>query len=158
MPYLGDCPLSFYYIMDSKKIIENAVSDAITEKPIRFKVKKKVFSIKPPTLGKMQVMSKFYLELDLNDEELGKSPHTESMRVCENKTDVVCKLMAASTFDKREDLLNDEKIDSLADFFMWNCRPSDFSLVVLAILTQVRYENFINSIRLAATLRQNKPK
>lgn len=144
--------------MDAEKRIEQAVTDAMTEKPLKFQVGKRRFTVKPPTLGKMQVLSKYYLALDIDDEKLGRFPHTESMRVCESKTDVVCRLMAVSTMDERDDLLDDEKVQELADFFKWHCKPSDFSTVILAILTQVRYENFISSIRLTATLRQNKPK
>jgi len=94
--------------------------------------------VKPPTLGKMQVLSKYYLALDIDDEKLGRSPHTESMRVCESKTDVVCRLMAVSTMDERDDLLDDEKVQELADFFKRHCKPSDFSTVILAIFTQVQ--------------------
>ena len=149
----------FYFLsMDVKTRTEKAVSDAMTEKPLKFKVGKRTFTVHPPTLGKMQVLSKYYLDLEINDEVLGQHPHTESMRVCENKTDVVCRLMAVATFDKKEDLTDDEKIDTLAEFFKWHCKPEDFAVVVLAILTQVRYENFMSSIRLAETLRQNKPK
>lgn len=137
---------------------ELAVTDAITEKPLVFKVKKQTFKVFPPTLGKMQVLSKFYLLLGIDDKKLGEEPQVEAMRVCESKTDNVCRLMAASTFDSQEDLLDDVKIEERANFFKWNCKPSDFSTVVLAILTQVHYENFISSIRLAATLRQNEPK
>ena len=137
---------------------ERAVTDAITEKPLVFKVGKQTFKVCPPTLGKMQVLSKYYLALDLDDEKLGKEPQVEAMRVCEANTDTVCRLMAAATFDKREDLLDDAKIQERADFFKWSGKPSDFSLVILAIITQVHYENFISSIRLAATLRQNEPK
>ena len=135
-----------------------AVTDAMTEKPIVMKVHGKTFKIAPPTIGKMQVLSKYYLELELDDKRLGEEPQVESMRVCESHTDTVCRLMAVSTFDKQEDLLDDAKIEERATFFKWNCKPSDFSMVVLAILTQVHYENFISSIRLAATLRQNEPK
>ena len=150
--------LIFFLGMEKDRIIENTVSDAITEKPLKFKVGGKSFTVKPPTLGKMQILSKYYLELEIDDEKLGEHPQVESMRICETKTDTVCRLMAASTFDKREDLIDDDKINKLAEFFKWKCKPSDFSLVILALLTQIRYENFISSIRLASTLRQNKPR
>lgn len=144
--------------MGTDYVTEKAVSDAVTEKPLVFKVNKQTFKVCPPTLGKMQVLSKYYLELEIDDTKLGVEPQVESMRVCEAHTDTVCRLMAVATYDKQEDLLDDKKIQERADFFKWNCKPSDFSLVVLAILTQVHYENFISSIRLAATLRQNAPK
>ena len=161
MPYKGRVaypPFLFSTIMNENIHTEIAVSDTITEKPLVFKVNKRTFKVCPPTLGKMQVLSKYYLLLDLDEDTLGRFPHTEAMRVCESHTDTVCRLMAAATFDTKESLNDNAKIEERADFFKWNCTPSDFSTVILAILTQVHYENFISSIRLAATLRQNKPK
>lgn len=141
-----------------EKIIEMAVSDAITEKPITFTLGEDKFSIYPPTLGKMQILSKYYLMLGIDEEALGNEPHLESMRICREKTDIVCQLMATATFHTREDLLDDEKIQQRADFFKWNTRPDDFTTILLALLTQVHYENFISSIRLTKILRQNASK
>ncbi len=135
-----------------------AVSDAITEKSIKFNVEDKEFVIHPPTLGKMQLLSKYYLMLDIDENALSEEPHLEAMRICESKTDVICVLMALATFQKKDDLLDDKKIQERAEFFKWNTEPADFSSVLLALLTQVHYENFISSIRLTKTLRQNAPK
>lgn len=140
------------------KIAEMFVSDAITEKPISFSVGDEKFEIKSPTFGKMQVLSKCYLMLDIDEEKFDKEPHLEAMRVCENHTDDVCRLMSVATFDKKEDLLDDEKIKQRADFLKYNTGPTEFCDVILAIMTQIDYANFINSIRLTKTLRQNKPK
>ncbi len=115
------------------------------------------FVITPPTLGKMQVLSKYYLLLELDEKALEEQPHIECMRVCESKTDIVCTLMAVATFDSKEDLLNDAKIKERADFFKWNTKPQDFATIILAVLTQVDYVNFTNSIRLTKLLRTNKP-
>lgn len=115
------------------------------------------FAVNPPTLGKMQVLSKYYLMLEIDEKELEERPHIEAMRVCEAKTDVVCHLMAVATMDGKEDLTSDEKINERAEFFKWNTKPQDFATVILAVLTQVDYVNFTNSIRLTKLLRQNKP-
>jgi hypothetical protein len=96
--------------------------------------------------------------LEIDEDTLSKEPHLEAMRVCESKTDIVCTLMAVATFREKEDLLNDEKIATRAEFFKWNTEPADFSNILLALLTQVHYENFISSIRLTKTLRQNGSK
>lgn len=143
--------------MDQRRIEKN-VSDAITEKPIKFSVGKRKFSIYPPTLGKMQILSKYYLMLEIDEEALLEEPHLESMRVCESKADVVCSLMAIAVLKDKEDLLDDDKVNEIADFFKWNTNPTDFSTCLLALLTQVDYVNFISSIRLTKILRQNKPK
>lgn len=137
--------------------IEQNVSDAITQKPIRFEVGDQKFVIYPPTLGKMQILSKFYLQLDIDEQQFKDEPHKEAMRVCENRTGIVCQLMAVATFATQDELLDDDKIAERAKFFKWNCYPADFGSCLLAILTQTNYSDFILSIRLTEMLRQNKP-
>lgn len=141
----------------SKNTVEKSVSDAITQKPIRFSIGDQKFEIHPPTLGKMQVLSKLYLQLDIDEQQFAEEPHKQAMRVCEDRTDTVCELMSASTFRTEGELLDDERIAERAKFFKWNCYPEDFSTCLMAILTQVDYSNFMTSIRLTGMLRQNKP-
>lgn len=93
----------------------------------------------------------------LSKEALSENPHLEAMRICDSKTDIVCEIMAVATFDQKEDLLDNDKICERAEFFKWNCLPPDFGTCLLAILTQVDYENFMTSIRLTKILRQNAP-
>lgn len=143
--------------MDKERFIESAVSDAMIGRPISFELKGEKFEVHPPTLGKMQILSKLYLQLEIDEEALSENPHLEAMRICDSKTDIVCEIMAVATFDQKEDLLDNDKICERAEFFKWNCLPPDFGTCLLAILTQVDYENFITSIRLTKILRQNAP-
>lgn len=143
--------------MERDKIIESAVSDALVGRPIFFELKGERFEIQPPTLGKMQILSKLYLQLEIDEEALADEPHLEAMRVCESKTDVVCEIMAVATINGKEELLDDAKVKERMEFFKWNCLPPDFGTCLLALLAQVDYENFMTSIRLTKILRQNKP-
>ena len=142
----------------NSRIVEMSVSDAMTEKPVEFSIGDEKFTIHPPTLGKMQILSKYYLMLDIDDDELGKEPQLEAMRICESKTDTVCRLMAVATFKEKDDLLSDEKINERAEYFKWNAHPEHFGVVIIAILSQIQYQNFINSIRLTQTFRINTMK
>lgn len=143
--------------MDRDKIIESAVSDALVGRPISFELKGEKFEIHPPTLGKMQILSKLYLQLEIDEKALAEEPHLEAMRVCESKTDVVCEIMSVATINSKDELLDDAIVKDRAEFFKWNCLPPDFGTCLLALLAQVNYENFMTSIRLTKTLRQNKP-
>ena len=143
---------------EKKRLIEMSVSDAITEKPVELSIGGKEFKIYPPTLGKMQILSKIYLMLDIDEIKLGEEPQLEAMRICEEKTDTVCQLIAVATFKEKDDLLNDAKINERAEFFRWNASPEHFSIVMIAILSQIDYVNFINSIRLTKILRINTAK
>ena len=141
-----------------EKLIEMSVADAVTEKPIEFVVERRKFKIYPPTIGKMQILSKYFLMLDIDEARLEEEPQLEAMRICESKSDVVVELMATATFKAKEDLLNREKIEERMEFFKWNSKPTEFQFILLSLLVQMQYENFINSIRLTEILRQNKPK
>lgn len=171
-----------------QRMVEAYVTDAMLQKPIEFtltykekipieirdkqglfrKVVKRIeeqekeitktYNIAPPTLGKMQLLSKEYLMLDIDEAKLKEEPHIEAMRVCESKTDVVCRIMAVAVTEDKEHLLDDSYICNLADFFKWNAETKDFSAILLIILALINYENFMNSIRLAKLLRQNEPK
>lgn len=136
---------------------EILVSEAITEKPIEFTVGKQKFEIKPPTFGKLQLLSRLYLMLEIDEDALIERPHKEVMQICETKTDIVCELMATITFESKEDLLDSKKIKERTDFFKWNSRPEHYSMVLMAILTQNDHEGFISSIRLTKYCRLNKP-
>lgn len=144
--------------MDIEKQIEIAVSDAVTERPIKLQVGSRRFTINPPTIGKMQILSKYYLMLDIDEGRLLEEPQLEAMRVCKDKADIVTELMAVATFNTKKDLLDSDKINQRAEYFKWNSKVEEFSTVLLAILTQTQYENFMTSIRLTQILRQNKPK
>lgn len=142
----------------NEKLIEQAVSNAITETPIEITIGEETFHISPPTLGKLQVLSKYYLMLDIDEAKLEESPITEMFNICQSKTDIVTELMAVATFDKREDILNNAKIKERAELFKWAGTSDDFAQIVISILSQSRCENFTSSIRLMQTLRQNEPK
>lgn len=144
--------------MDIDKIIEASVSDSIIEKPVEINIGGEVMQIAPPSFGKMQMLSKLFLQLEIDEEKLGENAREEAMNICSKKTDTVCTLIAVATLSKKEDLLDIEKVRERADFIKWNAQPKDLSVVVIAILSMVDYSNFINSIALTKILRQNNPK
>lgn len=144
--------------MFTQKQYEIMASDAMLGKPIEFETAGEKFQIYPPSFGKMQMLSKLFLLLDFNEEDLLNEPMKESMRLCMDKTDIVCNLISVATFQTKEDLLNDEKIKERSEFFKWNADTDSFCFVVTSLLAQVNYVNFSHSIVLTKTFRQNKPK
>ncbi len=113
------------------------------------------FTICPPTIGKMQLLSKLYLDLKINEQELESNPTTTVMEICATKTDICAKMMAIATLSTKEELLSDKVVNERAEFFKWHSTPNDMSLIILALITHVNYENFLNSIALTKILRQN---
>lgn len=144
--------------MTKDELIESYVSDAMLEKPIALSVGGEDYKIYPPSFGKMQILSKLFLLLEIDEKALSDEPHIESMRVCREKTDIVCRLIAVATLKTKDELLDDKLVADRSEHIKWNGKPEDFSKVMMAILTQIDYSNFISSITLTKMLRLNKPK
>ena len=121
--------------------------------------KPKVFyySINPPTLGKMQILSNLYLELEINDKDLNDNPTTTMMEICAKKTDTCARMMAVATLSTKGEVLDDKLIAERADIFKWACSPDDMAKVIVALISHSHYGNFLNSIALTKILRQNEP-
>ena len=115
------------------------------------------FSIQPPKLGKRQILAKYFLELELDEEAIAQEPVKEAMRVSAEKTDTVCRLMAAAVCNTREELMDAKYQAELADFFKWQAGSDDFAVLLLSLIAQQDYKGFIASIRLTKTFRLNKP-
>ena len=143
--------------LKTQMLIEQHASDAMIEKPIGLRIGDKEYKIAPPCFGKMQILSKLFLDLDFDEEQLKANPEKEVMRLSVEKTDKVCELIAVATFNTKEELMDESKIEERAQLIKWEGKPNDFSIVVLAILTQIDYTNFITSITLTKMLRLNKP-
>ena len=143
--------------MDIDKIIEIEAAKAMTGKPVSITLDGEKYEIRPPCLGKIQILASLYLQLDFDEDALIEKPHTEVMRICEDKVDVVCRLMAVATFHTQAELLDDEAVNERAEKFKWNCTTDDYTQVVVAIMTMVDYANFISATRLMKMLRLNKP-
>lgn len=125
------------------KQIEINVSDALTETPVRFRIGKKEFSIFPPTLGKTQILKKLYLDLDVNAGLLALNPLAETMRVCREYPDIVCRIISYSTFSDRKSLLNVEKVYQRAAFFKESASMEDLATLMSVIFSSDKTEEFI---------------
>lgn len=122
-------------IMEIKKQIEINISDAITEKPFRFTVGKRRFSIYPPTLGKTQILKNLYLMVEVDAGMLAVNPLMETLRICREKPGIVCRIIAYSTFRNRDDILNDDKVLQRAAFFREEMSTEDLATILSFLLS-----------------------
>ena len=103
--------------MNINKEIEINISDAIVEKAISFSIGKNKLCLYPSTLGKMQILKNLYLSMDVNMELLAINPLVETLRICQEKTESVCQVIAYSTFNDRKSILDMEKVLRRARLF-----------------------------------------
>ena len=119
--------------MNINKEIEINISDAIVEKAISFSIGKNKLCLYPSTLGKMQILKNLYLSMDVNMELLAINPLVETLRICQEKTESVCQVIAYSTFNDRKSILDMEKVRRRARLFQDEFKQYSFKSLLLAL-------------------------
>lgn len=97
--------------------IEMDIADAIMEKPIGFNIGHRHFCLYPPTLGKIYLLKRLTDALGINWENIKSNPYLEALRICKEKKELACRVIAYYTWKRKSDLLNDKKIASRAKLF-----------------------------------------
>ena len=129
--------------MNINKEIEINISDAIVEKAISFSIGKNKLCLYPSTLGKMQILKNLYLAMDVNMELLAINPLVETLRICQEKTESVCQVIAYSTFNDRKSILDMEKVLRRARLFQDEVSVEDLATILTIILSSDKIEEFI---------------
>lgn len=126
------------------------VADAIIEKPIRFNVGKQKYSIYPPTLGKTQILKNLYLSLDINAQLLSLNPLAEAIRISRENPDVVCQIIAYSTFNDKNSIMNTEKVFQRAKTLKEHLTTEDLATLLSLILSNDKTDEFIKYFKIDA--------
>ena len=126
------------------------VADAIIEKPIRFNVGKQKYSIHPPTLGKTQILKNLYLSLDINAQLLSLNPLAEAIRISRENPDVVCQIIAYSTFNDKNSIMNTEKVFQRAKTLKEHLTTEDLATLLSLILSNDKTDEFIKYFKIDA--------
>lgn len=136
--------------MNMDKQIEKHISDAIIEKAICFAVGKRKYSIYPPTLGKTQILKSLYLDLDVDTRLLALNPLAEAIRISKNNPDIVCQIIAYSTFNDKGSIMNAEKVFQRANMFRDNLSSEDLATLFSLILSNDMTDEFIRYFKIDA--------
>lgn len=136
--------------MNMNKQIEMNVADAIIEKPLRFNVGNRKYSIYPPTLGKTQILKTLYLDLDVNTRLLSLNPLAEAVRISKENPDIVCRIIAYSTFNDKSSIMNTEKVFLRASTLQDNLTTEDLATLLSLILSNDKTDEFIKYFRIDA--------
>ena len=129
--------------MKIDKQIEMNVSDALIERPIQFHVGGRAYSLYPATLGKTEILKSLYLAIDVDLDLLAVHPMVETLRVCKTYRQVVCQIVAYSTFKDKASIMNAEKVTQRAAVFEREINIEDLAALLSLILSSDRTEEFV---------------
>lgn len=122
--------------MTEKEKIEMDIADMIIERPYGFRLDSRQFYLYPVTLGKTYLLARLVSELGINEDFVKLNPYAESLRLCSEKKDIVCRLITYHTLNKKEDLFDTRKVSSRQKFFLKNLSLDDMAQLLIILLTK----------------------
>lgn len=122
--------------MQKKDInIEMSIADTIMERPIGFKIGSRRFFLYRPTLGKIYLLSRWIKKLEANIDVLSINPYIETLRLCEEKRDIVCRIIAYHSLRKKKDILDEEIVYSRQSFFAKKLDDEELAQLLVIVST-----------------------
>ena len=128
---------------DKERNIEMDVADAIMERPAGFTVGKRSFFIHPVTLGKMYLLARLFDSLEISKQVVSTNPYMEAIRICKTKRDIVCRILSYSTFNRKNDLFDNSKVDKRTKLFSRTLSEEELATILVLILTSDNMDTFL---------------
>lgn len=130
--------------MEDKELLETNISDTIIERSINFNIGRRRFFIYPPTLGKTYLLTRLMKSLDANEKIISVNPYLESIRLCTEKKDIVCRILSYHTFSRKDDLFDNAKTEKRAKVFSGQLTKEELATLFTLVLSGDNTEAYIN--------------
>lgn len=130
--------------MEDKELLEMNIADTLIERPIGFSVGKRSYFIYPVTLGKTHLLARLFKSLDADEKVIATNPYLEAMRLSETKKETVCRILAYHTFNRKDDVFDNAKIEQRAKMFEKNLDGEELATILVLILSGDNTEEFIH--------------
>ena len=138
--------LLFYPVMTERDYIDMDIADAVMERPQGFRVGEKRFSLYPVTLGKLYLLKRLTDTLGIDIHNVSLNPYLEAIRLCAEKRDTVCELIAYHTFNRKRDLFDTEKIRHRAGFFNKSLDNEELAQLLVTALSGYDLNAFLKHL------------
>lgn len=115
--------------------IENSIIDSMLSIPLPFTVGKDVFYIYPKTLGRVQLLNRLRKQLGINEEFAKVDPYAEAIRLCQDKKEIVCRMIAYSTLKTKDEIFNEPAVKGRMQYFESNLSNEELATIFLTILS-----------------------
>ncbi|MBD5319358.1 MAG: hypothetical protein HDS07_00430 [Bacteroides sp.] len=130
--------------MLTKESLNDALADAVMDRPREFFIDGRRFCLWSPSLGMTMMLSRHFEELGIDETVLRGNPSMEALRLASTETDKVCNILSILSFRTFRNLSNSTKISRRADFFKQHLDAKDLSQLLLLILSEPKVESFIS--------------
>jgi len=130
--------------MIDKDNLNEALADAVMDRPREFFIDTERFEQWSPSLGMSLMLERHLSALGIDNKILAKNPAMEAMRLISAKRIEVCRILAILSTRDRRHLDRSEWIERRAQFFSKNIPDEDIAKLLLMALIEPKAETLIS--------------
>lgn len=137
--------------MDSqyKDILNEALADAVMDRPREFFIGPRRFCLWSPTLGMSLMLERNITALGLDYEVIRHNPYIEALRIASTKRNDVCYILAIHSFRKFDDLANSKNLRRRAKIFASKLSDEELAKLIMYVLSEPKAESLISLSQVA---------
>lgn len=129
--------------MLTKETLNEALADAVMDRPREFYIGKKRFCLYSPSLGASLMLSRHFATLDMDEQLLKVNPSMETLRLVSQHKETVCYILAILNFRDFSDLSNSETLKYQANRLARLLSDDEIAQLFLLVLNEYKAESFI---------------
>lgn len=131
---------------EDKKLIDMNIADTIIEHPHGFKVNQCQFYLYPVTLGKTYLISRLVECLGINLEIIKANPYMEALRLCQEKKEIVCRILSYHTINRKDELFDCNLVQERCDFFCKELDDDSMAQLLVMVLPEGDISTYVKHL------------
>lgn len=129
--------------MLTKESLDEALADAVMDRPREFFIGPRRFCLWSPSLGQSMLIQRHLTALRIDEAVVKANPSLEALRLAMQSRDEVCRLVAVHTFRRYSDLCRSKCIEKRARFFAKNLSDEEIAQLLMVIFSEPRLDEFL---------------
>lgn len=129
--------------MLTKENLNEALADAVMDRPREFFIDGRRFCLWSPSLGMSMMLERHIKNLGIDTAVMFGNPAVESLRLIIEKRKEICDILAIHSFRRFSDLCNTRKLKKRSDFFLDHLTDNEISQLLLIVLSEPRIETLL---------------
>ena len=128
---------------DKERNIEMDVADAFIGKTCRLYRWQAVFLYPSRHTRQNVSFGRLFDSLEISKQVVSTNPYMEAIRICKTKRDIVCRILSYSTFNRKNDLFDNSKVDKRTKLFSRTLSEEELATILVLILTSDNMDTFL---------------
>lgn len=129
--------------MLTKENLNEALADAVMDRPREFFIDEERFCLWSPSLGQSMMIGRHLERFEVDGMVLKVNPALAALRIIEKHRDEVCRILAILSMRSRDSLCDSKAIQNRASHFSDKLDNDELAQLLLLVMSEPRVDDFI---------------